>query len=191
MLNSMESRLTDLDDARKKLQNLQSQWNAEYTALSAAQLQGENQIDTLQQELFKAQTYIGSLESEIEHLKNRNHQLVSELSIKREAKYEALERESNTATTTNNNTNNNMKQNLGFKLDEDNDNKTIIKKKQQQQSSSSLLSSNEVLYLSKKQTKDDMNMDKHILNAIKMMEKMELTKSKSTTTSSTTTATTT
>ena len=75
MVSQMEQRLGDLEDARVKLQRLQATWNSEYSSLSAAQIQGESEVDTLRHTLFKAENRIGSLEAELASERARVHQL--------------------------------------------------------------------------------------------------------------------
>jgi chromosome segregation ATPase len=75
MVSQMEQRLGDLEDARVKLQRLQATWNSEYSSLSAAQIQGESEVDTLRHTLFKAENRIGSLEAELASERVRVRQL--------------------------------------------------------------------------------------------------------------------
>ena len=65
VLDQMEARLDDLQCARTKLQKLQSHWNSEYSSLTAATIAGENEVDALRRQLFKAESKIGELESDL------------------------------------------------------------------------------------------------------------------------------
>jgi hypothetical protein len=44
VFNQMEQRLIDLQNARNKLQNLQQQYNSEYTTWTATSLADENEV---------------------------------------------------------------------------------------------------------------------------------------------------